>query len=119
MLSGEQQTHSPKEHPLVATAKDILCSAGIHSDVLTDIRRYAVSASSRYCALTLNNYESYVVDVELKRYAHYPKAGISGFSEDSLLLSPDEERFSLEPSGHDSFEVDLQSNSVDWLCAKD
>lgn len=118
-IYATRNRRSPKEHPLVAKAKSILCSAGIQADVLNGIRRYAVSASNRYCAMTLNNYESYVIDVETKRYAHYPTAGVNGFNGDSLMLSPDDERFSAESSGYGDFEVDLQSDAVDWLRAQD
>jgi hypothetical protein len=45
---------------------------------------------------------------------HYPTAGVIGFSGSSLVLSPDEERFSLEPSGYESFEVDLQAEFLQW-----
>lgn len=31
-----------------------------------------------------------------------------------LVLSPDEERFSLEPSGFDSFTVDLVRDELNW-----
>jgi hypothetical protein len=98
----------------IVQALSILTGAKISHGGVLDVRRFAVSADSRYCGLTLNNYESYAVDLAIGNYLHYPTAGVIGFSGSSLVLSPDEERFSLEPSGYESFEVDLQAEFLQW-----
>lgn len=101
-------------HRTVEQALSVLKEAGITNTNLDDVKRYAVSSNSRYCGLTMNNYESYAVDLEARHYLHYPNAGVSGFNENHLVLSPDEERFSLEPTGYESFEVDLHCASLPW-----
>ncbi len=76
------------------------------------VRHFAESSDSKYCGTTLDNYESYAADVGARNYLHYPTAGVTGLRGSNLVLSPDEERFSLEPSGFESFEVNLQSESL-------
>jgi len=108
-IVGEQQPPAAVEHALSLLAEVGVASARLHS-----VRRFAVSPDSNYCALTMTNYESYAVDIKERRYLHYPTAGVTAFNGSSLVLSPDEERFSLEPSGHESFEVDLRSELLHW-----
>lgn len=98
----------------VEQALSVLAEAGVPDVTFSSVKRFAVSKDSKYCGLTMNNYESYAVDTEARRYLHYPTAGVTGFIGSSLVLSPDEERFSLEPSGHEPFEVDLQSELLPW-----
>lgn len=117
-FSRTSEAALPIENPLLAVAKSILIEGGVPERQVAQPRRYAISCGthcgSRYCAMTLENYESYVVDLEQHRFAHYPTAGVDGFREESLVLSPDEKRFSLEAMGYDSFEVDLKSDEVSW-----
>ena len=107
----EPVTESSAAEPLLAAALAVLEAGGILPQA---VRRYACLADGRFCALTLDDYRSYAVDLQRQCYVSFPNAGVCGFSDDGLVLSPDEERFSLEPSGFDSFTVDLAGDELDW-----
>jgi len=107
----EPVTESSAAEPLLAAALTVLEAGGILTQA---VRRYACSADGRFCALTLDDYCSYAVDLQRQRYVPFPTSGVCGFSDEGLVLSPDEERFSLELSGFESFTVDLARDELDW-----
>lgn len=114
-LSRRTELAPPRPTPPLIQAVAVLQKVGVAAGGVLDVDRWAVSSNARYCALTLKNYESYAVDLHACAYLHWPNAGVVGFSGCSVELSPDEERFSLEPSGHESFEIDLSSDQIRWL----
>ena len=104
-------TDASAAEPLLAAALAVLEAGGILPQA---VRRYACSADGRFCALMLDDYRSYAVDLQRQRYVSFPTAGVCGFSDEGLVLSPDEERFSLELSGFESFTVDLVWDELNW-----
>ena len=98
----------------LARATQVLRDAGIAEEAQTGVRRFVLSPEHRFCAMTLANYESYVVDLEGGRHAHYPTAGVVAMTGHRLLLEPDAARFSLEPSGEEAFVVDLLADAIAW-----
>lgn len=109
--------HEPAEPAALAAARRCLIGASALAEDVCWISRHALSADGRFCAMTLENHESYVVDLQQARYAHFPTAGVCGFAGNAVVLDPDEARYSLEYSGFDPYEVDLLSADVSWQVA--
>jgi hypothetical protein len=112
-----QPVRKPAEPAALTAARDCLMGAAIPAEDVRRVRRQALSTDGRFCAMTLENHESYVVDMQQPRYAHFPTAGVCGFAGSAVVLEPDEARFSLEYSGFDRYEVDLLSAEVPWQAA--
>ncbi len=112
-IFNRQKTTLPLLNPAVAIALELLARENVPNSTIEGVRRYAISADKRFCALTMENYESFVVDLKLARYQHIPTAGVTGFIGSKLVLSPDDERFSLGPT-YSSYELDLLTDPVEW-----
>ena len=112
-----QPTPAPAEPQALVAARQCLSEAAVAAEDIRQMRCYALSADGRFCAMTLENHESYVVDLQQARYAHFPTAGVCGFAGSAVVLDPDEARYSLEYSGFDPYEVDLLSADVSWQVA--
>lgn len=116
-LAGAAPAAHPDETARQATlarALQQLRDAGIDTGDAAGAPRFVLSPEHRYCAMTLANHESWVVDLERGRHAHYPAAGVAAMTGHRLLLEPDAVRFSLEPTGDEAFEVDLQADDLPW-----
>ena len=100
--------------PILVEALAVLSEIGVDTGPVSDVRRHAISSDRAFCALVLGNFESHVVNLRERTHAHFPNAGVVGFVGLHLVLSPDEERFSLEPSGFESFQVDLHGDQLSW-----
>ncbi len=102
----------------VAAALAFLEQCGVPAGTIEQLRHAWFSAGGRYCAVTLDNYQSYIVDLEQRRYLHYPRASAAGFDGDVAIMSPDEVRFNLL-SFDDDLRVDLRSDLQPWsTCAQ-
>ena len=91
----------------------LLEHAGIAAGTREQLRHGWFCADGRYCAVTLDNYQSYIVDLALRRYLHFPQASAAGFDGDVAIMSPDEVRFNLMSFDED-LRVDLQSDAQPW-----
>lgn len=110
-----KQVPAPTPDPILVEALAILAEIGVDAGQVSDVRRHATSSDRAFCALVLSNHESHVVNLRARTHAHFPNAGVVGFVGHHLVLSPDEERFSLEPSGFESFQVDLDDDQLSWI----
>ncbi len=88
--------------------------AGIAAGTRETLRYAWLSFDGRYCAVTLDNLQSYIVDLEKPRYLHYPQASAAGFDGHTAIMSPDEVRFNIM-SWEDDLQVDLDAEPLDWI----
>jgi hypothetical protein len=94
----------------------LLDKAGIPAGTPDELRHAFVSFDYRYCALTLDNCQSYIVDLQQKRYLHYPQASAAGFDGYTAMMSPDEVRFNLF-SWEDDIPVDVRAEWHPWIAS--
>ena len=98
----------------LAMALALLAKADIPAGTQAELRHAFVSFDHRYCALTLDNYHSYIVDLLLGRYLHYPEASAAGFDGYTAMMSPDELRFNLF-SCEEDISVDVRAEWLPWI----
>lgn len=98
----------------IAAALALLAETGIPAGTQSELRHAFLSDDKRYCALTLDNYQSYIVDLLLKRYLHFPEASAAGFEGHTALMSPDDVRFNLF-SSEDDIAVDVRAEWHPWI----
>ena len=91
----------------------LLERAGVAAGTQASLRHAFVSHDGRYCAVTLDNLESYIVDLAQQRYLHFPQASAAGFDGQIAIMSPDEVRFNLL-SWEEDLKVDLGSARLPW-----
>jgi hypothetical protein len=91
----------------------LLERAGIRAGTPAELRHGYQSQDGRYCAVTLDNLHSYIVDFAQQRYLHYPEASAAGFDGHMAIMSPDEVRFNLF-SWEDELLIDLQTDALAW-----
>jgi hypothetical protein len=91
----------------------LLERAGIAAGSREQLRHAWLSYDERYCAVTLDNLQSYIVDLAGRRYLHYPQASAAGFDGHIAILRPDDVRFNLM-SWEDDLAVDLDAERDGW-----
>ncbi len=96
-----------------AATLSLLERAGIAAGTEAELKHGFVSSDGRYCAVTLDNLQSFIVDLQRARYLHFPEASAAGFDGDTAILSPDEVRFNLM-SWDEEVKVDLRDLSLGW-----
>jgi hypothetical protein len=95
-------------------ALDLLAKAGIAAGTPEALRHGWFSEDRRYCAVTLDNLQSYIVDLAQRRYLHYPEASAAGFKGHVAIMSPDEVRFNMF-SWDENTAVDLEARELVWI----
>ena len=95
-------------------ALDFLVKAGIAAGTPEELRHGWYSEDRRYCAVTLDNLQSYIVDLAQQRYLHYPNASAAGFEGHVAIMSPDEVRFNMF-SWDENTAVDLGAIELVWI----
>jgi hypothetical protein len=96
-----------------AEALALLARAGIRAGTPAELRHGYQSQDGRYCAVTLDNFHSYIVDFAQQRYLHYPEASAAGFHGHLAIMSPDEVRFNLF-SWEEDLLIDMQTEALAW-----
>jgi hypothetical protein len=91
----------------------LLALAGIDAGTEAALRHAYQSQDGRYCAVTLDNLQSYIVDLVLHRYLHFPEASAAGFDGHKAIMSPDEVRFNLL-SWEEDLTIDLRADALAW-----
>ena len=98
---------------LIGQALALLERAGIAAGAEQTLRHAWLSSDERFCAVTLDDLQSYIVDLAECRYLHYPEASAAGFDSHLAIMSPDDVRFNLM-SWEENLTVDLDAPSLVW-----
>ncbi len=96
-----------------AATLSLLERSGIAAGTVTSLKHGFASSDGRYCAVTLDNLQSYIVDLQRECYLHYPEASAAGFDGRTAIMSPDEVRFNLM-SWEEDIMIDLRDPSLGW-----
>jgi hypothetical protein len=91
----------------------LLERAGIRAGTPAELLHGYQSQDGCYCAVTLDNLHSYIVDFAQQRYLHHPEASAAGFDGHVAIMSPDEVRFNIL-SWEEDLMVDLHSDALPW-----
>ena len=96
-----------------SAALALLERTGIAAGTREEMRHSWLSHDGRYCAVTLANLQSYIVDLAQQRYLHYPEASAAGIDGHIAIMSPDDVRFNIM-SFEDDLKIDLDADLLPW-----